>query len=183
MLNNDKPESVVPYIAELLDNTDIRILFYNGDKDLLCCHTGTDMLLDSMKWSQTSEWKHAPRGVWMVDNRPAGYTKSLGNLEYVTVYNSGHMVYYNQPVRCLDMVRRFLKGKTLFDVALPTYERASDSMKVNRSFAAKVGAGLLVGVVVFLAWRYFEHRSDKREKYESLASSDTNEANHYGTRS
>uniref|UniRef100_A0A7S3L7Q8 Pheromone-processing carboxypeptidase KEX1 n=1 Tax=Amphora coffeiformis TaxID=265554 RepID=A0A7S3L7Q8_9STRA len=175
MLNNDKPESVVPYIAELLDNSDIRILFYNGDKDLLCCHTGTDILLDSMKWSKADEWKTAPRGVWMVNNRPAGYTKTLGNLEFITVYNSGHMVYYNQPVHCFDMVHRFLKGKTHFDVALPSYTREPESdngFEFHRSDALKIAVGLFLGVVLVLAWRFFQHRSDKREKYETLATSE-----------
>ena len=91
MLQNDQPGSVVPYVAELLDDAGIRVLFYNGDQDLLCCHTGTDLLLESMKWSKADEWKNAERGVWMVDDRKAGYTKTLDNLTFVTVYNSGHM--------------------------------------------------------------------------------------------
>lgn len=106
MLLDDKPESVVPFVAELLDETDVRVLFWNGDRDLLCCHTGTELLLDSMQWSNASSWKTANRGVWMVNDRVAGYTKKLGNLQYVTVYNSGHMVYYNQPALALDLVKR-----------------------------------------------------------------------------
>lgn len=173
MLNNDKPESVVPYVAELLDKAGIRIIFWNGDLDLLCCHTGTDMLLDSMKWSKSSEWKNAERGVWMVNDRKAGYTKTVGNLTYVTVYNSGHMVYYNQPARCLDLVTRFIQGKSLFDVGLPSYPHPRDTEYSNfhSRFVAQVALGVVLGAALLWAWQRLSKDKEKRGNYERLANS------------
>lgn len=170
MLLHDKPVSVVPYIAELLDETDIRILFFNGDRDLLCCNTGTELMLESMKWSKAEEWKTAPRGVWMVNDRVAGYTRALDNMQFVTVYNSGHMVYYNQPARCLDMVTRFLKGESLLDVGLPSYPREPLPKRIYETFVFKALVGFLVGVLVFFAWRRWTHR-EKRTDYEEVATS------------
>ena len=162
MLKDDAPDSVVPYVAELLDDAGIRVLFWNGDRDLLCCHTGTDMLLDGMKWSGAKKWKTVDRGVWMVNDRFAGYTKTLGNLTYVTVYNSGHMVYYNQPVRCLDLVKRQLKGESFFDKELPYYPRdGSDPKDFCETVAFKAMIGLLIGVVSFLTWHFLIKRNSR----------------------
>lgn len=186
MLNDDKPESVVPYIAELLDTTDIRIIFWNGDKDLLCCHTGTELVLDSMEWSQQAAWKTAPRGLWVVDDRPAGYTKSLGNLEFVTVYNSGHMVYHNQPARALDLVERFIKGDTLLDNALPTFDRP-DEPTAKVLFRQTIGFQFAVAVaaaaVLVLVLRQILQKSRKRNDYERLSKNEEENKNggSYGT--
>jgi carboxypeptidase D len=43
MLGTDAPISVVPYIAELLENN-IRVLLYNGDRDLSTCTQGTEQV-------------------------------------------------------------------------------------------------------------------------------------------
>lgn len=93
-LDNDKPLSVVPYIAELLDDAKIDMLFYNGDLDMICNAQGTELALESMDWSgkddwvnQNSKWKQ-----WTVDDQPAGHSKEFGNLQFLVVYNSGHFV-------------------------------------------------------------------------------------------
>lgn len=175
LLKYDKPETVVPYVSELLDKAGLRVLFFNGDRDLLCCHTGTEMMLESMKWSNASEWKYAPRGVWMVDNRVAGYTKALGNLEFVTVYNSGHMMSHNQPVRSLDMVKRFLKGESLLDVELPSYPREHEHKAMYRTLAFVMTLAPLIGMAIFLALRCTNSSVSKREVYEELLSTDNSD--------
>jgi hypothetical protein len=179
MLNSDKPESVLPYVAELLDDAGIRVIFYNGDLDLLCCHTGTDLLLDSMQWSNTSTWKTVDRGVWMVNHRKAGYTKTLGNLTYVTVYNSGHMVYYNQPARALDLITRFVKGESLHDVDLPSYPRDPVPQRWDYTGIRQVVLGIVVGGLLFLAvQRLKKMMYDKhREDYQPLRNGTTNNHN------
>ncbi|KAL7522559.1 hypothetical protein ACHAWF_000307 [Thalassiosira exigua] len=50
LLDKDR-RSVVPYIAELLDDAKIHVLLYNGNMDLSCRSQSTEMALDSMKWS------------------------------------------------------------------------------------------------------------------------------------
>ena len=180
LLKYDKPLTVVPYIAELLDKAGLRILFFNGDRDLLCAFTGTEMILESMKWSNTVEWKNAPRGVWMVDEghgpRVAGYTKALGNLEFVTVYNSGHMMSHNQPSRSLDMVKRFLKGETLLDVELPSYPRDKEHQHKQMYLTGTVmlAIALFMLASLFLARRWCSSER-KREVYEELSSTDNSE--------
>ena len=180
MLKYDKPLSVVPYVAELLDDANLRVLFYNGDRDLLCAFTGTEMMLESMKWSNTYEWKYAPRGLWMVNEgqgpRVAGYTKSLGNLEFLTVYNSGHMMSHNQPARSLDMVKRFLKGGTLLDVELPSYPRDREHRQIHLRVAFILVIMPIVCLSLFLARRGIGRVHErKREVYEELSSTDNSD--------
>jgi carboxypeptidase C (cathepsin A) len=131
----DTPWSVVPYIAQLLDEAKIDVLIYSGDRDIICCTQGSEEALRKMDWSGTREvapsnhqasptrnaWTEAPRGLWIYDDYPAGYTKSYKNLNLLTVYNAGHMVPFNQPGPALDMLTRFLKGQDFYDRPLVSF--------------------------------------------------------------
>jgi carboxypeptidase D len=102
----DTPWSVTPYIAELLDKAKIDVLIYSGDRDIICCTQGSEEALRKMDWSGSREiassdgvvtpthnaWTEAPRGLWLYNDYPAGYTKAYKNLNLLTIYNAGHMV-------------------------------------------------------------------------------------------
>eukprot|EP00529_Nitzschia_sp_RCC80_P005731 CAMPEP_0113494036 /NCGR_PEP_ID=MMETSP0014_2-20120614/28902_1 /TAXON_ID=2857 /ORGANISM="Nitzschia sp." /LENGTH=1012 /DNA_ID=CAMNT_0000387921 /DNA_START=167 /DNA_END=3207 /DNA_ORIENTATION=- /assembly_acc=CAM_ASM_000159 len=132
---HDTPWSVTPYIGQLLDEANIQVLIYSGDRDIICCTQGSEEALRKMDWSGTREippgaasatpqynaWTAAPRGLWMYNDYPAGYVKSHKNLNLVTVYNAGHMVPYNQPGPALDMLTRFLNGESYHDSPLTSY--------------------------------------------------------------
>ncbi|KAL7551699.1 hypothetical protein ACHAWF_014881 [Thalassiosira exigua] len=121
LLDNDAPSSVVPYIAELLDDAKLDILMYNGDLDLACSSQSTELALESMEWtgkqgwmdSDATKWKQ-----WTVDGEAAGHTKQLKNLQFLVVYNSGHFVPINQARNSLNMIGRLLDGKTMGDKQL-----------------------------------------------------------------
>merc|ERR1711971_401007 len=51
LLAHDQPESVTPYIAELLDDAEIRVLVYGGDRDLSVNLQGSEQVLNGMTWS------------------------------------------------------------------------------------------------------------------------------------
>ena len=107
-MDYDTPWSVIPYVAQLLDEARIDVLIYSGDRDIICCTQGSEESLRKMEWSGTREsakpigrhgvvspfrnaWTEAPRGLWIYNDYPAGYTKSYKNLNLLTVYNAGHM--------------------------------------------------------------------------------------------
>lgn len=121
LLAHDKPESVVSYVAELLDGAGIRVLVYNGDRDLSCNAPGSEMLLDNMMWNGDLGWGKAPRGLWMVNGTPSGYARSHDNLDFLVIRNSGHLVPNNRPMESLDLITRFVTGQTFHDVTLPTF--------------------------------------------------------------
>ena len=118
-MDQDRPWSVVPYIADLVDHG-IPVLVYNGDRDMTTNMVGSEQCLNQMKWSGQDEWLDAPRGVWKVDDSVAGWAKEYNNLSFVVVYNSGHMVPYNRPGAAYDLLQRFLKGEKFVDEVAPT---------------------------------------------------------------
>jgi serine carboxypeptidase-like clade 4 len=117
-MDNDRPLSVVPYIAEVLD-AGIPVLVYNGDRDMTTNMVGQELTLNAMEWSGKDDWLDAPRGLWKVNDYPAGWTKEHKGLTFIVVYNSGHMVPYNQAAPAYDLVTRFLKGQSYMDTVLP----------------------------------------------------------------
>lgn len=121
LLEHDQPESTLPYIAELLD-AGIRIIAYNGDRDLSTCAQGTEQLLNHMNWSGHGDWQTTRRGLWVVNEEPAGYAKFLQGLDFVVVYNSGHLVPYNQPAAAFDLLTRFLRNESFLDYDLPSFD-------------------------------------------------------------
>ena len=122
VLENDRPLSVVPFIAELLDDAHLDILMYNGDLDLAVTAQGTELSLASMEWSGAEGWMD-PNATkwhqWIVDGEQSGHMKTFKNLQFLIVYNSGHFVPVNQARRSLDMIGRLLEGKSLGDKELP----------------------------------------------------------------
>jgi hypothetical protein len=89
-----------------------------------CNAAGTEALLNKMKWNGAHDWYRTPRGLWTSPvnaNEPAGYAKSLHNLNFVVLYNSGHLAPYNQPANSLDLLRRFIDSRSYYDQNLPNY--------------------------------------------------------------
>ena len=119
-MDNDRPFDVSPYIAELLDDG-IPVMVYNGDRDMTTNMVGSELILNQMEWKGKDEWLDAPRGLWKTDDYPSGWSKEHEGLTFVVVYNSGHMVPYNQPGPAFDLVTRFLSRESFMDVDLPTF--------------------------------------------------------------
>lgn len=148
LLDDDVPISMLPYMAELLDEAEIRVVVYNGDRDLTTCSQGSEILLDSMQWSGQADWldpHKTRRGLWMVNGQVAGYSRPSGKgLDFVVVRNSGHLVPMNQPQNALDLVTRVLSGKGFSDVELPVFVSPKSTEKIAAT-AAEAGAASSIG--------------------------------------
>jgi len=117
-MDNDRPINMAPYMADVLD-AGIPLLVYNGDRDMTTNMVGTEKVLNNMDWNGKKEWLDAPRGLWMTEDYESGWAKEYNGLFFVVVYNSGHMVPYNQPVPAFDLLTRFLRGESFIDNELP----------------------------------------------------------------
>ena len=126
LLAHDEPESVTPYISELLDDAGIRVLIYAGDRDLAVNLQGSEQVLNDMTWSGESDWKGADRYLWMVNGDVAGYVKTHKNLDMLMVMNSGHLVPYNVPIPALDLINRLTGNLPYGDIILPKIEVSDD---------------------------------------------------------
>jgi len=195
-LDNDKPLTVVPYIAELLDDAEIDILLYNGDLDLACNAQSTQLSLEAMEWSGKEMWNDPTTTKWHewqdADGQPSGHTKKYRNLEFVAVYNSGHFVPINQARHSLDMIGRLLDGKPLGDKELPMFpSRGAKQSPVVQTVVSTEEVGpttdgsthgfsLLVGLCGFLLGILTSYviskRSASRQTSSAPSSFDTTEA-------
>lgn len=169
LLDEDIP-SVVPYIAELVDDAKIDVLLYNGDLDLACSPQSTEMALESMSWSGKDSWmdpKQTPWQQWIVQDQAAGHTKKLGNLQFLVVYNSGHFVPTNQAEHALNMIGRLIDGASFGDQELPQFAMNDINNGENRITSINmdgphkstvhhsflIGAcGFLLGLLVSVVW-------------------------------
>lgn len=109
MLKTDVMQTIAPWIVELLQR--YRILFYNGQFDIIVAYVLTENFLKELKWPGADKYKNAQRHQWWVDKELAGYTKSAGKLTEAIVRNAGHMVPADQPKWALDLITRFTRGK------------------------------------------------------------------------
>lgn len=101
----------VSFLPELLSQ--IPVLLFSGDRDLICNHLGTEAMINRMEWNggkgfEVSPGVWAPRRDWTFENEPAGTYQESRNLTYVVFYNSSHMVPFDYPRRTRDMLDRFL---------------------------------------------------------------------------
>nr|CAH7712729.1 unnamed protein product [Callosobruchus chinensis] len=108
-LKNDVMQSIAPWISELLSN--YRVLFYNGQLDIIVAYPLTENFLQNLKFSGSDQYKNAKRSPWYVGDDLAGYVKQCGNLTEVLVRNAGHTVPAEQPQFALDLITRFTRNK------------------------------------------------------------------------
>ncbi|XP_011693538.1 PREDICTED: venom serine carboxypeptidase [Wasmannia auropunctata] len=108
-LKGDVMQSVVFFLTDLLQH--YRVLIYNGQLDIIVAYPLTENYLKNLKWSGADKYVKAPRKIWMVGNKIAGYTKTVDNLTEVLVRNAGHMVPSDQPKWALDLITRFTHNK------------------------------------------------------------------------
>jgi len=92
-----------------------RLLFYNGQFDIVCNHLGTQEYLRTMEWPHQAEWQAADRIYWILDGEPVGYGKTFANLSFTTINGASHMVPMDKPVVASEMVRRFFAGLAFND--------------------------------------------------------------------
>jgi carboxypeptidase C (cathepsin A) len=178
LLANDYPKSVAPYLAFLMDDAKIRILLYNGDRDMSTNAPGVEMVLNGMtEWSGHNAWRRATRGLWIdTENEMAGWAKEQDLLTYLVVYNSGHLVPHNQPARSLELLRRFLSNTTFVDKEIPriTSPELQHTMTHTPVAEGRRRAGtLILGVIaLFLAvvGGYEAYARSKRRSYAAVSS-------------
>jgi len=100
------------YIAALLERG-IRALVYVGDSDFMCNWIGNERMALDLEWTGQSQYAALPLRKWEVSGEVAGVARSHGPLTFATIAEAGHMVPYDQPVRSLELVRRWLAGEEL----------------------------------------------------------------------
>lgn len=107
-LLGDWMTNLVFKVGSILDNSDVQVLVYSGDKDWICNWRGGEAWTLSTHWKSHAEFNQQGFEMWNVDSQPAGEMRQYGNLHFLRVYEAGHMVPMDQPANALAMLDRFL---------------------------------------------------------------------------
>jgi len=106
----DISNSTKPIVEELLEI--YPVLFYNGNNDIVCHHTGVVAMLNAMKkWSLAGDFPTTETQIWEYQGQTAGYLTSLGNLRLLALRNANHMAPRDAPGPALQMFQDFLAGQ------------------------------------------------------------------------
>lgn len=106
--------TLLPGLLERLE-----VLLFSGDQDLICCHTGTEKMIDSLTWNGHKGWtSNSELQEWKVNGTHAGRWRQDRNLTYALIANGSHMAPYDVPFVAQDMILRFLNLDVL-DAAGP----------------------------------------------------------------
>ena len=185
LLKDDRPISMAPYLAELLDEAKIQVLIYNGDRDMSTCAQGSERMLNGMDWSGHDDWldpRAYRRALWMVDDYPAGWSKRVKNLDFLIVYNSGHLVPYNVPKQAFDLVSRLVTKQPFGDVTIPVVFEASalpSQPKAEEKPSGSGGSllpaffGFLAGGAAVLVYLQFQEKRRQETSYDAVGDVET----------
>ncbi|XP_077563811.1 venom serine carboxypeptidase-like isoform X2 [Haemaphysalis longicornis] len=112
----DFMRSAVPQFTVLLENG-YRVLVYSGQLDIAVPTTQTENFLSQLRWSGTNLWARAGQRQWRSSDgeKLRGYVKSVDNLHFVAVRNSGHMVPHDTPQAAFDLISAFIDGSVPFN--------------------------------------------------------------------
>lgn len=115
-LYEDIPQSVLPLVENLLNEGKVKILFYNGQFDLIITATGTSQLLREAKWKGQQAYINSHRSIWKTKDSsgkstPAGWLRSTGNLFFLQIQDAGHLSPMNQPRNLQAMIQDFIAGR------------------------------------------------------------------------
>ncbi|GFX54243.1 probable serine carboxypeptidase CPVL [Trichonephila clavipes] len=104
----DIMKSVKSKVAVLMDN--YRVMFYNGQLDIIIPYPLTLNFLKSIDWKYANEYKKTKRQIWRLNDSKqiAGYVHNVGDFYEVLVRNAGHILPYDQPKVALDLISRFV---------------------------------------------------------------------------
>lgn len=129
----------VELLPELL--SELPIILFSGDRDMICNHMGTEELINNLEWNggkgfEISDGVWAPRRQWTFESEPAGLYQEARNLTYILFYNSSHMVPFDYARRSRDMLDRFMG----VDIASIGGEPADSRIDGEKGPVTSVGA-------------------------------------------
>ncbi|KZP29266.1 serine carboxypeptidase [Athelia psychrophila] len=114
MMQGDSMHDSSLLLPELIADG-VRLLVYAGNADMMCNYIGNERWLEAMEHTFGAEFVAAPTEQWVTieSGKEAGTVRSAGghgagNVTFVTVFDAGHMVPYDQPEAALDLFTRWI---------------------------------------------------------------------------
>ncbi|KAJ7875369.1 Alpha/Beta hydrolase protein [Mycena olivaceomarginata] len=120
-LQGDGAHNSAELLGELVDDG-VRLLIYAGNADMMCNYMGNERWLEVLDSSFQDEYVTAQTIPWVTagSGKLAGTVRSAGgkgftagNVTFVTVFEAGHMVPFDQPEAALDLFSRWISNAPL----------------------------------------------------------------------
>ncbi|KAL5498606.1 hypothetical protein ACEPAH_1960 [Sanghuangporus vaninii] len=115
-LQGDSMHNSALLLTDLI-NDGVRLLIYAGNADYMCNFIGNEAWVEEMDSKFRDEFAAFEAQPWITldGGKLAGYVRTAGateltagNVTFVTVYDAGHMVPFDQPEAALDLVTRWI---------------------------------------------------------------------------
>ncbi|KAK3930482.1 Retinoid-inducible serine carboxypeptidase [Frankliniella fusca] len=103
----DFMKPVTHIVERLLSETDLKVVVFNGQLDLIVSTPGTLAWAERLKWRSGEYWvTKAPRRALAVDGILEGFVKSAGKFSFYWINRAGHMVPADNPAGSIEMLRQ-----------------------------------------------------------------------------
>jgi serine carboxypeptidase 1 len=110
-LAGDFMKPVVHVVEKLLNETDVQVVVYTGQVDLICSTPATIDWINAMQWSGSEKYRKSYRSAIGVNGVIEGFHRGYGNFNVYWISRAGHMPPADNP----DGMRHVLKKVTKFD--------------------------------------------------------------------
>ncbi|KAL9241938.1 hypothetical protein vseg_015990 [Gypsophila vaccaria] len=113
-LHEDVMKSVKYKVEYILQESEVKVLLYQGQTDLRDGVVSVEAYMKKLKWDGIERFREAEREVWTVKGDVAGYVRKSGRLSHVVVLGAGHFVPTDQTVHSQSMIEGWVLGRGLF---------------------------------------------------------------------
>ncbi|KAH3900897.1 serine-type carboxypeptidase SCDLUD_002356 [Saccharomycodes ludwigii] len=113
-LTNPYSKPSIHLLPDILEN-DIDIVFFNGDRDLICNNEGVLSMINNLGWKGSTGFvqEEGDNIIWKHNGEEAGYVKSERGVTFISIKDASHMAAYDKPLE----VRGILDIADIFDAA------------------------------------------------------------------
>jgi serine carboxypeptidase 1 len=111
-LKGDFMLPVVDQIDYLLNYTNLQIVVYSGQLDLIVDAIGTEKWINSLKWSGLPSFQNAQKTPLTGPAGNTGFFKTYKNLTFFWILKAGHMIPMDAGDTALQMLLQVLQPKS-----------------------------------------------------------------------
>lgn len=108
-LTGDFMKPVTDIVAKLLDETDVKVVVFSGQLDVIVATPGTIEWVNNLPWKGLDDYKKAERTSVAVDGYIEAYLRQHGNLYVYWLNRAGHMSPADNP-KAMDCVLKEIAG-------------------------------------------------------------------------
>ena len=98
----------VSFEIEYLISHKIDVMLYFGNKDFMCNWRGGEALVNSFQWYGNEGFSKLDLKEWFIGKKAVGKYKKYEYLNFLMVYDAGHLVPMDQPEAAYEMITRFI---------------------------------------------------------------------------